>query len=299
MAATATAANMVITGRPVSHSPGHYIPTCPLCTNDVMRADLLGLPMVALQCGACDVIYLINDLQEQCLQLCDYSNNSQLSVAAVAKVLPGTAKQWSDGTMVEEVISGTRGDSCSTFAQPTAKTPQTSLQPVWDRAVPGPLRRSHFLHGSVFLQLEGEEEWMEVAAQGTLCTRPAVPGHGVVFKLAHPGVLDIGSAEPGAAIAVPLCEWWDVIDDTDWITCTNCSRSLDPESYCLEGCYSSHLLLTCLECDARMLFDVPGDDDIDDNVDDDQGTRIMVYAASAGSCSVFLPAKGVAYVRQK
>ena len=118
------------------------------------------------------------------------------------------------------------------------------LHPNWSVAIPGPVRYSHFQHGTVFLQLTASEghKWVEVSLPDMVAVvgaRPSVPQHGVVFKRAVKT-----DAAPGTR--VPIRSWYEfAYEQSLWGQCTNCSCIFSMEDNCLEGCYSSHVLLTC------------------------------------------------------
>jgi hypothetical protein len=313
---------MMIHGRAVPGRPGDYVAQCPVCKGECLReVHFEGVAAKALVCGPCDLVHLVRNPHSQptwvLWQTAEATGALALPLCTVTHVLPSTAKQWSDGTPLLPLPAvGDPDDGCSTFAMASLKTPGTALQASpTTHAVPGPLRRSHFEHGSVFVQLDDSAQWHELlvfrqsgvslkdqVTKVAFCARPAVPGHGVVFKLVSSSVLgtDTTSCPPGTPIAVPLREWWDFVEDIDWAMCTNCSTGFEIDCGSLEGSYSSHLLLVCYHCGARMLFDVPGDDEEaryragEDG--DDEGTWARFQVRVAGPDTVFLPAKTVAYV---
>lgn len=312
---------MMLHGRAVPGRPGDFVAQCPVCKAETLKeVRIMGLAARALVCGPCDLVHLVDNPSGQptwvLWQKAEAEGTLALPLCTVVHVLPSTAKQWSDGTPLMALpAAGDPDDGCATFAKASLQTPATALQPVPSaHAVPGPLRCSHFMHGSVFVQLDTSAQWHELlvpvqsgvslkdqVTRVAYCARPAVPGHGVVFKLVHSAVLetDTTSCPPGTPIAVPVRRWWDFMEQIHWAMCTNCSTGFDTDCGSLEGCYSSHLLLVCYHCSARMLFDVPGDDEFyrcsweDDN---DEGTWVRFQVLVTGPDTVFLPAKTVAYV---
>jgi hypothetical protein len=221
--------------------------------------ELMGMDAWFLVCQPCDAVFLTKSKDDWKLE----QQDATMPLLQVVRVLPSHPKVWSDGT---ELLASLLPDdvyskASSSQAVATLKTPQMHLSPNWALAVDGPLRFSHFQHGTVFLQLT-TGSWVEVGLSDRrtdLCiaARPATPGHGVIFKCATKS-----DAAPGTQVAIGCHNWNDfAYEQSSWVQCTNCCSIFSMfHDNCLEGCYSSHMLLTCHGCCAIMLFDIPGED---------------------------------------
>ena len=253
------------------------VPECPGC-GKVVRTGfdrLLGLDTVAVVCAPCDLVYVLPAhvvphvrSKDTWTALKGSAGKFVLRTVNIARVVPGDAKDWwsSEGSVSTTPLSEPHLPSyCLTRPQPPRKTPETGLHFDVRQALPGPLRLSHFRHGTVRVLVHDSDSdtdpdsWFEVSFKRQFCrdhhlemtcTRPSVPGHGVVLRV-KAGTC--GDRAPGTAVTVSFG------DHIHWMVCTNCSTVLERDEGALEPCGSSPylrlLLLTCFGCGARMLFD--------------------------------------------